>query len=366
MDRFSFSRGVRDMRETRYKLLPYDSGRYQWDGKGDYFQWWYFDAEFASGHRIMTFMMPRMGQVEGTPEGSLSPGIVLAIMDPEHNNHHSQAYYPGRFEGDPGRMRATFGDNLVEWVDGRYRLQVRQDGLGFDLEYEPLLPPWPPFPGRGGFMASPFTWSQGLGTYFHYASFVPRGRVTGKLLLPDGEVEVAGEGYHEQGRTNALVEGAFDYWYWDRFFLGDWTFIFPVAQSPARTMHATMRALLIYHKGECVADLFDVTGLFLRHKVLEYQSYEPAGRDDVPRRCLFTARQPGLRLRVEMDLHHQFEAICWQSLADTIVRQPAWLQHVMKVGVDLRWKGREVHLEGEGIFETMLTGNPGRVSSRGS
>ena len=210
-------------------------------------------------------------------------------------------------------------------------------------------------------MAPPFTWAQGLGTYFHYASFVPRGRVTGKLYLPGapgGEVEVSGEGYHEQGRTNAPFAGIFNYWYWTRFFIGDWTFIFPVAQSPARTLHAGMRALLVYHKDECVADLFDLTGLFLHHKVLEDQSYEPAGRDDVPRRCLFTARRPGLRLRVEMNLYHQFEAICWQILADKTIPQPAWLQHVMKVCVDMRWKGKPIHLEGEGIFETMLTGNP--------
>lgn len=32
------------MRGARYKLLPYNSERYKWDGKGDYQQWWYFDA----------------------------------------------------------------------------------------------------------------------------------------------------------------------------------------------------------------------------------------------------------------------------------------------------------------------------------
>jgi hypothetical protein len=36
--------------------------------------------------------------------------------------------------------------------------------------------------------------------------------------------------------------------------------------------------------------------------------------------------------------------------------QPTWLQYVMKVSVRMRTGGREHSMEGEGVFETMLTG----------
>lgn len=32
-------RGQAMLRESRYKILPAEAGRYQWDGKGDYTQW---------------------------------------------------------------------------------------------------------------------------------------------------------------------------------------------------------------------------------------------------------------------------------------------------------------------------------------
>jgi hypothetical protein len=306
----------------------------------------------------MTAFFPRMlGNVDDHAAGPV-PGITMVIMEPGYVNHHSHEYYEGRFEGDPGRMRGAFGDNLVEWswADGRYRLRVHQGETGYELEYEPLLPPWPPLPGRRGFLAPPLMWHLAPGRYFHYASFVPRGRVTGKLFLTGGEVEVTGTGYHEQGRTTAPLAGIFRYWYWIRLFLDDWTIIFPLTQAPGRLNARGMRALLVYHRDECLADLIDGTRLLLDHRVLEYQPYEPAGRDDVPRRCLFTARKPGLRLRAEMDLKHLLEGFCWQPFTARVDRQPAWMQHVMDVGVDVRWKGRPVRLEGEGIFETMLTG----------
>jgi hypothetical protein len=342
------------IREARYKVLPYDLGRYQYDGEEEFTQWWYFDAEFESGHRVMAAFFPRMlGNVDDHDAGPV-PGVTLVVMDPEGNNHHSHEYFPGRFSGDPERMRGTFGDNLVEWADGRYRLRVYLGETGIELDYQPLLPPWPPLPGRRGFLAPPLMWLLAPGKYFHYASFVPRAKVEGKLFLPGGEVEVEGTGYHEQGRTNAPLAGIFKHWYWIRLFLDDWTIIFPLTQAPGAFHTRGMRALLVYRGDECLADLIDGTRLLLDHKILEYQSYEPAGRDDVPRRGLFTARTPGLRLRVEMDLKHQLEAFCWTPFTVKPERQPAWMQHVMDVGVDIRRKGKTVHLEGEGIFETML------------
>jgi hypothetical protein len=344
------------MRETRYKPLPYESERYQWDGRGDYTQWWFFDGEFESGHRMMTIMMPRtFGTVEDDGNGP-DPGITLVVVEPGPTGHRSHAYYPGEFSSDPAGMRMSFGENFAAFEDGRYRVRILQGDVGFDLEYTPSLPPWPPFPGRGGFMARPLLWALAPGRYFHYASMVPRGKVEGRLFLPSGEVAVKGTGYHEQGRTDARFQGLFSYWYWNRFFLGDWTFIFPVAQAPRRALNATMRALLVYRGGECLADIFDVTGLLLRHEVIEYQEHEPSGRR-IPKRALFDARWRGSRLHVEMELEHELEAFRFQAFGETSSLQPVWLQHVMCVGVSGHAGGEQVDLQGEGVFETMLTGS---------
>ncbi|MFH1150485.1 MAG: hypothetical protein V1748_08425 [Actinomycetota bacterium] len=344
------------MREGRYKPLPYRSERYQWDGRSEYTQWWFFDGEFESGHRVMTIMMPRVfGAVEDDDNGPV-PGITLAVVEPGPVAHRSHAYYPGEFSADESGMRMSFGEDFASFEDGRYRVRVLQGDVGFDLEYRPLLPPWPPFPGRAGFMAKPLLWTLAPGKYFHYASMVPRGAVEGRLFFPGGEVAVSGVGYHEQGRTDARFQGLFSYWYWNRFFLGDWTFIFPVAQAPRRALNATMRALLVYRGDECLADIFDVTGLLLRHRVLEYQKHAPSGRR-LPKRALFEARWRGTDLHVEMELGQEIEAFRFQALGETSALQPVWSQHVMSVAVGGRVAGEPVDLQGEGVFESMLTGS---------
>ncbi len=346
------------MRATRYKLFPHHSARYRDIGSSDYLQWWYFDAEFENGYHMMAIMLPRtFGRIEDDLNGP-DPGITLTITDPDYRNHHSRDFYPGEFTGDPERMLVTFGKNRMEYHEGRYRLLIHQKGIGCELEFIPRLPPWPPMPGRGGYMTSPLVWFNHMawsrGKYFHYASLVPRGSVKGKISLPGGEVKVEGRGYHEQGRTNTVFQNMFTYWYWTRFYLGDWTFIFPVAESPRRTLHAKMRALLIYYKEEPVADIFDVSGVFLKHRVHSYRNHPGSGRS-IPQELTFLARWPGLRLKVEMDLFHERECFRYQPFTGTAPLQPVWSQHLMRVKVDMRWKGRSIELEGQGVFETMLT-----------
>jgi hypothetical protein len=99
-----------------------------------------------------------------------------------------------------------------------------------------------------------------------------------------------------------------------------------------------------------------MTGLVLRDKVLERQTYEPAGRHDVPRLYHFDAHLRGLRLSVEMDLYHQLAAFCWKPFAGKAKSTPAWFQHLVDVEVDMRLTGQPIHLEGKGIFEATFTG----------
>lgn len=346
------------MRASRRWPLSHQAGRYQDDGSSDYLQWWYFDAEFENGYHVMAIMLPHtFGRIESDGNGP-DPAITLTITDPDYRNHHSREYYPGELSGASDRMVVTFGRNRMEYREGRYRLFIRQEGIGCELEFLPRLPPWAPIPGRGGYMTSPLLWLSRMawskGRYFHYASLIPRGRVKGKLILPGGEMEVKGRGYHEQGRTNTALPSMFTYWYWTRFYLGDWTFIFPVAESPRRTLHAKMRALLIYYKEEPVADIFDVSGIFLKHRIHDYRDHPGSGRR-IPREATFWARRPGLRLRADMDLFHERVSFRYQPFTGTPPLQPLWCQHLMRVRVDMRWKGRPINLEGTGVFETMLT-----------
>ena len=155
------------MSGTGSRILPYESGHYAAEGAGGLLQWWYFDAEFESGHRLMSISMPQMiGDVNDDANGPV-PGVTFVIMDPEGNNHHSHAYYPGDFEGSRDAMSVRFGSNTIEGEGGDYDLSFRQGDVGFELSYRDTLPPWGPFQGRKGYMMKPALWTLAPGKYMH-------------------------------------------------------------------------------------------------------------------------------------------------------------------------------------------------------
>ena len=339
--------------------LTYQSARYQDDGSPEYLQWWYFDADFESGDHLMVIMVPRaFGQLDGHTNGP-DPTITFCLTDSAGHNHSTSVFYPDTFSGDPDAMEVTFGENSMGYRDGSYFLHLQQDGIGCELEYEPDLLPWAPLPGQGGHLAAPLLWAslghRARGKYFHYGSIIPRARVTGRLMLPDREVVVEGEGYHEQGHTNVPFERMFSYWYWTRFYVGEWTFIFPVAAAPRHALNAKMRALAIYRGKEQVCDLFDLSGLCLSHRVLSTRRDPISGRD-IPAQVSFRARWRGLKLRMMMTLNHERERFQFDMFNTETPLQPVWYQHLTHVEVDMCWRGERIQCSGQGIFETMLSG----------
>lgn len=347
------------MRLTRRGRVTYDDCGWRDDASPDFVQWWYFDAELEDGHRLMAILLPRaFGRVEGHENGP-DPTITLTITDPAGRNHRARAFYPGRFTARVGPAAVTFGASAMSCRDGRYRLQLDQGGLACDLTYEPLLAPWAPLPGRDGRLATPLLQlAQGRwtpGAYFHYASVLPRAAVHGSVSLSGRTTPVRGAGYHEQGRSNLPFTRLFAFWYWTRAYLGDWTIVFPVAATTRRSRNLPLRALLLAHRGEVVCDRFDPSGVLLTHRVTE-SWYDPRSGRDVPRVVTFAARGRGLRLELEMELRHERERFRFEAFADPTPLAPLWLQHLTAVRGRVRWRGQEHALDGEGIFETMLSG----------
>jgi len=348
------------MRLTRIGEVRYQDCGCRDDGSPDFVQWWYFDAEFDCGHRLMAILVPRaFGRIEGESNGP-DPMFTLTITDPSGKDRRSRTFYVGDFDYDASRPLVRYGsESFMECRDGRYRLCLQEDDVACDLLYEPQFPPWAPLPGRDGRLATPLLQlAQGAwtpGAYFHYASVIPRATVTGSLTVAGETQTIRGQGYHEQGRSNLPFTKLFSFWYWTRAYLGDWTFIFPVAATTRRSHHLSLRSLLIYHRGERVCDLFDPSGVLLSHRVTRSWHDADAGRE-IPREVQFSARTPSLRLEMTMELRHQRERFRFETFSDHTPLAPLWLQHLTHVKAQLRWRGQRHDLEGEGVFETMLSG----------
>lgn len=346
-------------RVDRRGSVDYQDARFQSDGTDDYLQWWYFDGDFRSGHRLMVIFLPRnFGRVHGRGNAA-EPTVTMTITDPTGRNLQSQRFHLDDFDADPSRMHVRFGGSSIEYGQGQYRMVIDQDGLGCDLVYRPTVSPWAPLPGGDGYMAKALLRAAQRGgssnDFFHYASMMPRAAIEGRLCLDGQSIEVEGNGYHEQGRTNVGLPTVFESWYWTRFFVDDWTFIFVTSRAPRHALNAKMRALLVCRGGEVLYDIFDISGLSLGHRVHQTQTHAPSGRE-LPLKATCWGRRPGFRLTMDMHLEQERTSFCYDYLRQTTPLQPAWMQHFMHVDVKLTHDGRDYAFCGEGVFESMLSG----------
>lgn len=348
------------MKLTRWGAVPPEPCRDLDDRSPAFTQWWYFDAEFADGHRLMAILQPRMfARVLGEENESV-PGLTLVLTDPSSRNYGRRAFFPGELTQDPATGVVCFGQNRLEFSGGQCRLRLELEGVGCDLRWVPRLPPWAPLPGLRGRLAPALIalgqrrWAPS--DHFEYASVIPRGHVEGTLRLGAREVPVVGSGYHERGVSNVAMSTFFASWFWARLFVNEWTFVFPVAQAPARLLHLPLRAMLVARGEQILCDQFDATGLLLHHRVRRSERHGPSGRE-VPRAVSYTARLPDFRLDLDLELFHEREAFQFSAFSGPTPLQPVWLQHLARATVDLRWRGERVRLEGEAVFETMLSGS---------
>jgi len=344
----------------RFGSVPPESFAARDDGSPDFVQWWYFDAELDDGHRLMAIFFPRaFASIDDLGNGP-EPAVTLTLTTPRGATRQAAAFYPGALTLEPAARRVRFGDNRLE-IDsaGNYRVVLRQGGIGCDLTYTPELAPWAPLPGPCGRMATPLLWLAAMrplaGRSFHYASVMPRAHVAGTLWQDGRELTVGGTGYHEGGRTDVALARLFSYWYWARLFVGEWSFIFPMAATPRHSLHKSMRALLVARGTQIIGDAFDASGLLLSHRVHRYDTHAASGRQ-FPQALTFEGKLPGVRVTIEVELTDERVSFRFAPFAGPTPLPSTWMQHFARMAVDLRYEGERVLLEGEGVFETMLSG----------
>lgn len=191
-------------------------------------QWWYFDAVLESGHRLLSFFLPRfLGSLEGN-EFDL-PMMDIVLRAPDGAIVRERRFFPqSELKASRDRFAADFGPDCSVRFDpgeggsapGLYRLRAGGTGkICYELEITPELPPWAPT--RNGRLPRVFLMllRRSLTTRdsFHYVPFAYREATPVKQpywgqTVADAEVEVVLKKdecrFKAQGVLETMVTGS--------------------------------------------------------------------------------------------------------------------------------------------------------------
>ena len=179
--------------------------------KRDFFEWWYFDAAFDNGYRLVAILHSSLYNAVDH-----KPTVDIRITSPEGASTLAIGRYPRtRYRSAPDHCDVMIaGCHAVAETAGLYRLRLRQGDVTVDLTYERRAPGWRP--GTGYLFADDAT-----DRYFKWVVPVPVARVSGTVALNGRRMEVRGTGYHDHNWGNMVLADVFDHWYWGRV-TGEW------------------------------------------------------------------------------------------------------------------------------------------------
>ena len=341
-------------------------------------QWWYFDAVLESGHRLLTFFLPRFaGSIEGNEPGL--PMLDVALRSPEGETIRERRFFrPSELVASRDHFAAEFGrEGSVAFEPaaepgglGRYRLRARTGKIRCDLEISPEVPPWAPT--RSGQLPRPLMMllSRSLTTreYVHYVSYVPRGRLRGRITADGRILDARGVAYHEQGRMNFCLARLCTAWYWLHIEHPPWTILSgtllppPGVPRPRRGLLGGMG--FVQKGGECLLAAFDPTGTLVRWPLMESQ--DPLARDGEKSMAWNAAvrlARPALSVRVALRSREVLEYVPF-AYREPTPRHPSWGQTLVDAEVQIVHKLRKTRFTAQGVLETMVTGGgPGRRGS---
>jgi len=260
-------------------IQPWEDGLRAETGPGS-FEWWYFDAHFEDGSTVVFVFMTKPLLERGGP---LKPHIVFTITRPDGTKvSQLPKFPPEQFSAAQETCDVRIGSNWVKGDLHTYQAHVELDGLGLDLEFTGLVPPWRPGAGKSYF--------GDLDHYFAWLPSVPYGAVSGTLTYDGQTHTVTGTGYHDHNWGNVGLNEVMDHWYWGRAHIGDYTLIY-VEQIGAKAFGYTRMPVFLLAKGD---QILTGDGSALTMQAADFVPY--AGGRSYPR---------------EVDFH-------WQSGDDTI------------------------------------------------
>jgi len=335
-----------------------------------YLQWWYFDAIFEDGHRLLTFVLPRStGSMEQHPPDQ--PFLDIVLKPPSGDIiREGRSFSPREFSPRKGVFGASLGaDCSVEFEEGRgsnrlgrYLLKARAGRLAYDLKLLPKLPPWSPN-GPSGLLSRPAIMlarhSLFTKDYFHYAAFVPRGRLEGQIKVDGKPFNVRGSGYHEQGRNSFPLREFAKAWYWLHIEQPPWTIlsgtVVPLHAFPRSRARAQGGFAFVQKGDQRLMGTADPFGVAVRWTRLVHRSARVGSEGSLAWEAGVRCFRPGLMVKADVDSREVLEHVHFHDSEKT--RVPShWSQTIASARVKILHGIRRVEFDAECVLETMVTG----------
>ncbi|MFA5398909.1 MAG: lipocalin-like domain-containing protein [Dehalococcoidia bacterium] len=229
-------------------FTPSDADDSLHETAGIIYEWWYLDAAFDNGYSMSAaWQIVDPSFIGGDEENTHL--VMFAIYDPSGKKTSVDVPFAVRdVAASKTSCDVTMGTNHLKGNISRYDMEFRDKDLGCKLIFESVTEAFrSPPDGVSYFTRQPDRW-------IGWVVALPRAKVTGTLIFNGKEIPVKGAGYHDHNWGNVALTAMYNYWYWGRIYLPDYTFIYSVGEMTDALRNKPISVILVY-KGEKLVDV---------------------------------------------------------------------------------------------------------------
>ncbi|MEQ8156869.1 MAG: hypothetical protein ABRQ25_18665 [Clostridiaceae bacterium] len=185
-------------------------------GKGTY-EWWYFDAEYTDGTKVVVVFYTKDGfDVKGPANPTAS--LEATLPDGRKISKYFSEGKGQKIRALKDQCRVKIGESSIKYSKGNYLIHFVDGDVEYTCTMRPKLPMWRPGTGH---------WFYGEKQEHYFAWFVPvpSADVRATLKVKGETFQLKGNGYHDHNWGNIDMNKLMNHWYWGRVNIGTYTII---------------------------------------------------------------------------------------------------------------------------------------------
>lgn len=187
------------------------------DGQAGSYEWWYFDAEFTDGTKIVVVFYTKY---EFDLKGEACPTIRFDLTMPDGRNISKKI---SEEKGSTIRASKETCDvkidrSSIQYSNGDYIIHFVDDDIEYRCTMKSIVPMWRPKTGHIFF-------GEKQKDFFAWFVAQPSADLEAVLTVNGQRHELVGNGYHDHNWGNAEMNKLINHWYWCRANIGPYTVI---------------------------------------------------------------------------------------------------------------------------------------------
>lgn len=210
------------------------------------YEWWYNDAEFNDGSKIVTVFYTK--DYFDVP-GPARPTVDIDIHFPDGSKLSRNFQLPiGEVLGaSRENCHVTIGKSYLRYEGNHYILHFEAENVIYHALMISTLPMWRPSTGH---------WLYGNEEKDYFAWFVaqPSSIVEASLTIDGVTKQLSGTGYHDHNWGNMPMDQLMNHWYWGRAKVGEFDVIACDIIAEAKYGYQRLPVFMLAKEGKILAD----------------------------------------------------------------------------------------------------------------